>query len=315
MLISSPRLAARLSQHKPPPEPVAPAAPPAPAAPDPVDLYLQELEDQRYAPKTIRNYKLDLRLAERHLGKPVLAATPADLTTYLGMLSRQGLKASTIERKLIALKNIYKWALEQEPPLLEVNPARKLRPPKKEIRNHVFLSPEEIVRVMAVLPEDTPIHRREAAMVKCLYYAGMRASEVVGLDIDDVRDTYIRVIGKGNKERNVPLPEELARAIALWLEVHPTGKGPLFTSLGSNPSRLSYDRLRGIVNRTIRAAGLPRKYTAHKFRHSMATRLLRKGMRLEHIQKILGHSSIVTTQIYAKAELEPDISDVVGRML
>lgn len=283
-------------------------------ATSPIPEFLRYIEARRYAKKTIRNYRIDLFKIERELGYPIYIATGEALAAYLGSLTH--LKAATIQRKIASLRVFFKWAVKHG--YAPADPTADLEAPKKPKRLPVHLTSEDVAAVFGVLSADTPLAARENAMIKCLYYTGMRAGELVGLDVDSWNKTtgYLRVVGKGDKERLLPVPLALAAALEDWLRFHPIGRGPLFTSLGADPGRLHYDRVRGLVNQVNRRAGIAgRGYTAHKWRHTYATRLINNGVSIDKIQQLLGHSQISTTTIYAHTQIGQETRNALDRIL
>lgn len=283
---------------------------------DPVEQFLAYLAGKRYAKKTIRNYRLDLYKMARELGRPLYLADKAMLNAYMLKLSGSSLKASTIQRKQTSLRSFYKWALKNG--IVETDPTVDFEALKKPARLPIHLEANEIDILFGVLDEDDPIGIREQAIIKTLYYTGCRAGELVGLDVSswDQRAGYLRVVGKGDKERLIPVPAALAETLRTWLAVHPVGKGAMFTSLGPDPERICYDRVRGIFNQVIKRAGLQGKgYTAHKLRHSYATLLVNNGVSIDKIQQLLGHSQISTTTIYAHTKIDSETIAALDRIL
>lgn len=174
--------------------------------------------------------------------------------------------------------------------------------------------------VVGDLRIDTAKVRRDNAMLACAFYLGARASEVIGLTVEDVagRPGRVRLYGKGKKERVVPVTETLAEILALWVDEHPLGTGPLFVDLRAHRygRPLTYDGFRHVFDGRCEEVGLGEAgYTIHKLRHAFATMLLRRGVPLDRIQKLLGHASVQTTQIYAATELGADIDQQVGEAL
>lgn len=293
------------------------AAPVATVSADVRD-FIAHLKRRNCSPKTIRSYALELSRVERQVGKPLSLATFPELDGYLSWLAARDVKASTVNKSLVILKSWSKWALrvdriEKDPTLKLDKASEEKRLPKRPTDDHLRL-------ILGDLTTDTPRQRRDNAMIACAFYLGARASEVLGLTVEAVADrpARVRLYGKGRKERVVPLTETLAEVLALWLEAHPTGAGPLFVDLRGHRfgAPLSYDGFRHVFDARCERAGLGQAgYTIHKMRHAFATMLLRRGVPLDRIQKLLGHASVQTTQIYAATELGADIDQQVGEAL
>lgn len=284
--------------------------------PDLIDDYLDRLKLKNFSVHTLRCYSLDLRQAQAGIGRDLSKATHEELEAYIAGLSRKGLKGTTVRRKQASLRGFYNHCIRAK--VLTVDPTGNFEPPKVEDRLPIYLNASQVQSLLDVLKEDTPADKREAAILKCLYYTGMRAGELVGLNIEDVfvEDRELRVFGKGRRERSLPISEALASAITTWLEVHPVGKGPLFVSLHNHHRRLSYDSVYKIVKGVIGRAGLGnRKFSCHKLRHTFATRLINRKVSIDKIQKLLGHRRIDTTTIYAHTELGSDLRSALESAL
>ena len=284
------------------------------APPTPAEAFIERMRARNYSRYTLRNYRLDLAAAEKAIGHPLLEATAEEMERYLDGLTRRGLRATTVHRRLGSLRSFFKDA--QRHGLVAADPTALYVPPKSEKRLPVYLNEAQAAAVLGALRSTTPADLREAAIVACLFYTGMRAGELVGLDVDHLQPDRLRVFGKGKKERDLFIPAKLRAHLDAWLAVLPAGEGALFTTLGPRPGRLSYDAVRRIVVGVFVRAGLGgRGLTPHKLRHTFATRLINKGMRIDQIQKLLGHTSIATTQRYAHTELGEDVCQALDRCL
>lgn len=283
---------------------------------DLIEDYLDRLKLKNFSAHTLRCYQLDLRQAQMGIGKDLVKATHEELEAYIAGLSRKGLKGTTVRRKQASLRGFYNHCIRAK--AITVDPTGNFEPPKVEDRLPIYLNASQVQSLLDVLKDETPADKREAAILKCLYYTGMRAGELVGLNIEDVfiEDREMRVFGKGRRERSLPISEALAQALAAWLEVHPIGKGPLFVSLHNHHRRLSYDSVYKIVKGVIQRAGLGnRKFSCHKLRHTFATRLINRKVSIDKIQKLLGHRRIDTTTIYAHTELGSDLRSALENAL
>jgi integrase/recombinase XerD len=278
--------------------------------------YLDRLRLKNFSEHTLRCYGLDLRQAEASIGKPLATASHEELELYIAGLGRKGMKGTTVRRKQASLRGFFNHCLRQK--VIGVDPTGNFEPPKVEDRLPIYLNAAQVQALLDALATDAPADRREAAIVKALYYTGMRAGELVGLNIEDVflDERELRVFGKGRRERMLPISDALAQAIGEWLAVHPVGKGALFVSLQNHHRRLSYDSVYKIVKGVMARAGLGnRKFSCHKLRHTFATRLINRKVSIDKIQKLLGHRRIDTTTIYAHTELGSDLRSALETAL
>ncbi|MEO5885623.1 MAG: tyrosine recombinase, partial [Candidatus Limnocylindrales bacterium] len=224
--------------------------------------------------------------------------------TRRGQRGTQGLASTSLRRRAAALKGFYRFAYGEG--LIEVDVASHLDLPRQSRRLPDTLAVDEVVRLLDAAAARGP---RDRALLELLYAAGLRVSEAIGLDREDlsVDGAFVRVIGKGDKERLVPIGEEALDALAAWIEgpredllvrhhVRPLRGGPLF--LGDRGRRLARQQAWGVVTGAAAAAGLVGKVSPHTLRHSFATHLLEGGADLRVVQELLGHASISTTQLY-----------------
>lgn len=284
-----------------------------PAGPDPIEAFLERCGFKGFSRHTVRSYRTDLSMARRACGN-LLTATEAQVEAFLAAETQRGLHPGTVGRRLNTLRSFFKDARRHK--LATDDPTVSLDAPKKPRRLPKYLRDHEVAQLLAALRSDTAWELREAAMVRVLYHTGMRLSEMVSLDVAHVSADTIRVFGKGSKERELPVPIALRTALDAWLAVHPAGEGPLFTSLGLEPGRLSPCQCRAIVKGAFKRAGLGgRGLTPHKLRHTFATQLLNKGLRIDIIQRLLGHAGIGTTQMYAHTEFSADLREKLDAYL
>ena len=283
---------------------------PAPAGLSPeASAFLDAGRLKGWSPRTIRSYRLELLRVELHVG-PLVKAALADLRRFLAWLAARGVKACTVNKSMIVMKSWAKWALRED--VITTNPTLRLDRVKEPGRVPVHLTREEVARLLEVAGAGgTPEALRNRAMLGAAYYLGARASEVIDLvltSVDDVAGS-VRLFGKGSKTRFVPTHAAWLADLRAWLEVRPAGASDrLFVDI--RPWRagqaLSYSTLLTIFRKARDGAGLPRKFTPHKLRHSFATHLLDAGFAPHEIQPLLGHASLATTMIYAHARIQPD---------
>jgi integrase/recombinase XerD len=276
-----------------------------PSADDPaLSAHLRALRlEEGLAERTVESYARDLRqladfLAAR--GRSLLEATSDDVRTFL---AEGRWRPSTRARKAAAIRSFYRRRVAEG--LATSDPTRALASPRLESTLPRTLTVEEVERLLA-RPKATPGGLRDRALLETLYGAGLRASEALALRLQDIdlEVGFVRTIGKGDKERIVPLGRMAMEALRAYNERgrpflggHGTLKAPeLF--LNSRGRRLSRQGLHAIIKRYAREAGLPDDVSAHTLRHSFATHLLEGGADLRAVQEMLGHADLSTTQIY-----------------
>lgn len=256
------------------------------------------------AEKTRRAYGVDLAGLAKWAGARGLR--PGELThrhlrLFAGALSDGGAAKSTVARKLAAIRTFYRQLVERGE--LDANPAELVSSPKRESYLPRVLKPAEVVSLLERIPASSPLDLRDRAMLELAYASGLRAEELVNLDIDspDADAEEVRVEGKGGRTRIVPVGEHgwlaLDRYLARARPALDTGEDrALF--LSKNGRRLSTSDVRRRLRLRVRQAGV----SPHTLRHSFATHLLEGGADLRAIQDLLGHASISTTQTYTRVE-------------
>ncbi len=257
---------------------------------------------------TIRAYQEDLTQFGEYLkaqGIPLEQLEYHDLRYYMASLQqKQQLKKTTLSRKTSTLKSFCKF-LHREG-LLEHNPADLLSTPKKEKRLPTVINEVDMTAFLDdFLAGEEPLQLRNKAIFELLYSSGLRVSELVQLDVENVQKQkgILRILGKGSKERIVPVGEQAQSAITYYLE---HGR-PLLVKeeaqalfLNRQGTRLTTRGVEYILEQYVKQGALKYKVTPHAFRHSFATHLLDNGADLRVIQELLGHESLSTTQIYTE---------------
>ncbi len=253
-------------------------------------------------------YRRDLELLGQALElqgeEGFLAVSRQQLLAYLTRLRSEGRAASTVARKLAAIKGFYRFLTEEG--YLKEDPAQVLEAATKAQHLPKVLTEQEVVRLLNAPDVSTPLGFRDRTMLETLYATGMRVSELVNAEVKrlHLEMEYIIVLGKGNKERIVPLDKVavsflqgyLAKIRPTFLKVEDGQQGAIFlTSLGRPMTRQEFSHL---LAGYARAAGITRPVTPHMLRHSFATHLLARGTDLRLVQELLGHVDISTTQIY-----------------
>ncbi|MDQ4502274.1 tyrosine recombinase XerC [Sinomonas sp. ASV322] len=282
----------------------------------PFEGFLRHLELGRgRSAHTVRAYEGDLvsmlSSAEQDGARELSDIDLALLRRWLGRQSESGLSRSTLARRTAAVRSFAGWAVREG--LLETDPSLRLASPKRHQHLPEVLHEEQTRRMLSGLADAAddgdPVAMRDAALVEVLYATGIRVSELVGLDIDDVdlQALTIRVLGKGNKERTVPFGVPAANALVRWLGARralaiETSGSALF--LGRRGARLGQRQARDTVDASLRGLGDTAARGPHALRHTAATHLLDGGADLRSVQELLGHSSLATTQLYTHVSVE-----------
>jgi integrase/recombinase XerD len=248
---------------------------------------------------TIASYRADLEQLSRFLDKDLLKVVEADLFTFLGAVKG---RASSAARRVSTLKRFYQYCLRER--RISADPTLKLDPPKRVPRFPRSLTEADVEALLAAPNTATPLGLRDRAMLETLYATGLRVSELVALKTFEVNldANVVRVLGKGSKERLVPLGEEAADWISRYLKKRDGKSDALFvTGRGSGMTRQAFWHL--IRRYGVRA--IPgKKLSPHVLRHAFATHLINHGADLRVVQLLLGHADISTTQIYTHVARE-----------
>jgi integrase/recombinase XerD len=252
------------------------------------------------ARNTIASYRADLEQFAKFLkGKSLLEVSEVDLFAFLG--SRKG-RASSAARRVSTLKRFYQYSLRER--RIGSDPTLKLDPPKRAPRFPKSLSEADVEALLAAPDAATPLGLRDRAMLETLYATGLRVSELVALKTFEVNldANVVRVVGKGAKERLVPLGEEAAHWISEYWKKRNSKSAALFiTTRGAGMTRQAFWHL----IRRYGARAIPgKKLSPHVLRHAFATHLINHGADLRVVQLLLGHADISTTQIYTHVARE-----------
>jgi integrase/recombinase XerD len=266
-----------------------------------VERFLAVLATRR-APRTVDAYRRDLAAFAAHLGKDPADATTEDVERYLAGARAAGLSGATLARRLAAIRSYFRH--EQLIGARPDNPAAAVAPPRRIRRLPRTLSASEAERLIDAAQGTTPRALRDHALVELLYGAGLRVSEAVGLDRTrvDLDDRLVRCIGKGNKERVVPIGRPAADSLRRYLSrgrpyLDRRHRPELF--LNAQGGALTRAGAFLILRRLAEKAGLePGRIHPHLLRHSFATHLLEGGADLRSVQELLGHADLATTELY-----------------
>jgi integrase/recombinase XerD len=278
-----------------------------------LDQFISHLRIERgLSENTVSSYSSDLikyfNYLERKKKLPITVSRE-DIAEYIGLIKKtNSYSARTIARNLSAIKMFYRFLISEG--RLADNPARLLEPIKLPSRLPGTLSHDDVERLLSVPDTKTSLGLRDSAMLELLYATGLRVSELVGLHLVNVNldPGFIRTVGKGSKERLVPMGEKARDAIKLYLtygrpELIRKKNAP-YLFLNSRGSSISRQGFWKIIKKYGIIAGITKKITPHSLRHSFATHLLEGGADLRSVQIMLGHSDISTTQIYTHVSRE-----------
>ena len=271
--------------------------------------FRRELQTRSVSPNTLRAYGSDLRELglwatdrDREPDKLVYR----DLRAYAAVLSERGLGRASIARKLAAIRSFHDHLVRAG--VVEQNPAELLPTPKAHRRLPRVLGPDQVAILLERIGARTPLEVRDRALFELAYSCGLRAEEIVNLDLGtvDFDSETIRVLGKGSKTRLVPIGEPAQRALERYLE----RARPALASTPDSPAlflsrrgrRLGTSDVRRRLGRWVQEAAVAGQISPHTLRHSFATHLLEGGADLRSIQELLGHSSLSTTQLYTRVE-------------
>lgn len=225
------------------------------------------------------------------------------LREYAAHLSRLGIRKSSIARKLAAVRTFFKYLGRAG--IIKNNPARLISTPKQEKRLPAALTVDDTLRLLNSESANPLAHLRDKAVLELLYSTGIRVSELVGMNLEDIdrHERLIRIRGKGRKERIVPVGKKALQALNAYLKVRrPGDTTAVFT--GPSGKRLTARTVQRILEGHRKALGLAMKASPHTLRHSFATHMLESGADMRAIQELLGHSSLSTTQRYTHLNLD-----------
>lgn len=289
-------------------------APESPAVPNeltgPLAEFIRHLaSEKRHSPRTCDSYQRDLLRLADWLGRSGFVAwqrvTNHDLRRYVATLSREGLSGRSIARHLSATRRLYQFLLREK--LASDNPALDIRAPKSGRRLPRVADVDQLNHLLDGQPDD-PLEVRDLCMFELMYSSGLRLAELASLDLDtvDLRSGEVRVMGKGGKERLLPVGRKAIAAIQAWLPYRAAlandGEAALFVS--QRGERLSHRSIQARLSRWGISRGADQKLHPHLLRHSFASHMLESSGDLRAVQELLGHADIATTQVYTHLDFQ-----------
>jgi integrase/recombinase XerC len=268
-----------------------------------VDFLKYLTVEKRYSKHTLSGYQHELHKFQQHFKRNLLESRSHDITLYIGHLRQQGLQPKSIARAVSALRSFFTYWQKQG--RLKANPAAIARVPKAKRKLPKVLDTDQASRLFDKEPKSA-IEKRDRAILELFYGSGLRLTELTNLDIGDIdlESGFVRVIGKGNKARNVPLGRHCLDALRAWL--NESGEyltdRPVFLGRGNKriSPRTIQSRLKKIASEQLADNSLH----PHMLRHSFATHMLKSSGDLRAIQELLGHSDIATTQVYTHLDFQ-----------
>ncbi|MCC6586377.1 MAG: tyrosine recombinase XerC [Bryobacterales bacterium] len=278
-----------------------------------ITQFLDERRRENVSPHTLRNYGSDLEQFRAYFTTPegetasLHSIDTLALREWLASLYDRELKVISSRRKLAAVRSFYKWLVREGK--APINVAKLLRTPKLPKTLPNVLSAEDTNRLIDTVAQDTldrPYPQRDLAIFEFLYGCGVRVSELVGLDLSDIdqAERWIRVMGKGKKERQVPYGERAAAALERYLQVRKAATGEAAVFVNARGGRLTDRSVRSIVKFYSTYLAGDNTLHPHSLRHAYATHLLSDGADLRSIQELLGHARLSTTQRYTQVSLQ-----------
>ncbi|MFN3199887.1 MAG: tyrosine recombinase XerC [Bradymonadia bacterium] len=281
---------------------------------DPIGAFRRYLQiERRASPRTVDGYLRDVGQFARFLDGltppvPVLSAERDHVRWFLKALHDGGLSATTVNRKVSAIKALYRFLLRGEH--IEVDPTARISTPKRPRQAPRFLTADDAARLVTSPAGATPMAARDVAVLELTYGAGLRVSEVAGLDVGhvDIDRGLVRVTGKGDKTRVVPMGRHAVESLSTWML-----RRPALLAKGTSPTEALFLSTRGrrfgprAIQRLVeqhRSACAEGGATPHWLRHACATHMLSSGADLRAIQEMLGHASLSTTQRYTHVTVE-----------
>jgi len=277
-----------------------------------VDSYLAILKIQKqYSEHTCNNYRLQLDKLIEFLKKQAItewsSIKPIHVRQMSAQLNRQGYSSRSIALFLSSCRSFFHYLISQD--VLQLNPAKNIRPPKGDKKLPKSMDVDQINLLLESIPSDTQIGVRDKAIAELFYSSGLRLAELAAINLEDIslKEKLIKVVGKGNKTRIVPVGTKAIQALNKWFSVRSIWQkddqqSALF--LSQKRTRLSHRSIQKRLEYWGKKVGLNASLHPHKFRHSCATHVLESSGDIRAVQELLGHSNISTTQIYTHLDFQ-----------
>lgn len=279
------------------------------SAADTVQKFLEYLVYERgFSPNTQSAYQKDLAQFFDYFKKPLETITSPDLEKYVCHCADQAFTSTTVARKIAAVKTFFKYLFREE--IIDYNPAEDIEIPKLAKLLPKPLSARETQRLFENLPLENPSDYRDRAILELLYSSGIRVSELTMIKNNDInlQEKFVKVFGKGSKERLVPLGNKAKIAVEEYLQkyrnVVPRRKNSEYLFVSINGKALTRQFIWQIIKRIIARTALVKNISPHTLRHTFATHLIEKGADVRTVQEMLGHANIATTQVYTSVSRE-----------
>ncbi|PIP80631.1 MAG: tyrosine recombinase XerC [Gammaproteobacteria bacterium CG22_combo_CG10-13_8_21_14_all_40_8] len=276
-----------------------------------ISCYIENLKTQKgYSIHTLKNYQRQLEATAMTLWSgstpkwPMLL--PAEIQHLVARWHQSGLSSRSINTRLSAIRGFYHYLIKQK--WVQMNPAKSIQAPKVHKRLPKQVDAETLSDFLHQIPQETAIEARDRAIMELFYSSGLRLSELASLDVSHLPqdDALLKVVGKGAKQRYVPIGSKAHQALNIWLnkriDFHQERNPQEALFLSKNGHRLSVRSIQTRLNFWALKLGLPSHLHPHMLRHSCATHLLENSHNLRAVQELLGHASLATTQIYTHVD-------------
>ncbi|MDD8061042.1 MULTISPECIES: tyrosine recombinase XerC [Shewanella] len=274
-----------------------------------LEIYRQYLTSERQlSTYTVRNYLFELRRIETQLGDNValVAVTREQLQSVIAGLHRKGLSPRSLSLCLSSIKQFFDFLLHEG--VVKVNPAQTLSAPKQNKPLPKNMDVDSVSHLLSI-EGDAPLCLRDKAMMELFYSSGLRLAELANLDCTDIQfdQAEVKVMGKGSKQRIVPIGKMALSALRLWLDCReqlPRSEAGDALFISTQGKRLSHRSIQARMNKWGQEQAMSVKVHPHKLRHSFATHMLESSQDLRAVQELLGHANLSTTQIYTSLDFQ-----------
>lgn len=276
-----------------------------------MEMFLAYLKhEKRYSANTVISYRNDLEQFYQYIKKAfdienISEASHLYIRSWMAQMSEDNMGARSINRKISALRSYCKFLMKRG--LLEKDPTIKIQPPKTTKRLPVYVEQQDIGKLFDLVTFDDNFNgRRDRMVLELLYNTGMRRAELLNLkdsDVDTAR-RYIKVLGKGNKERLIPVSQQMATSLAAYMEEKRTIHGSGWLMVTDKGAKLYPEMAYRIVKKFLSLVTTIEKRSPHVLRHTFATHLTNNGAEINAVKDLLGHASLAATQVYTHNNIE-----------